>query len=282
MPTNDARVPRVKSGPVFGGGSLSNATIYIRASKDGHPLGDPRVNIPWLAFCSGTFLRREGRIIPLPNVIISHAYDAFGYSDKAKTFGDELGLPQTIDLYTSKKLLVASITNDYFRGDRNTNAWKSKLLKIQDDVLKFHYEVNESTNFLGWRFPTKFEFVQNDLDSIGPHYSYRGVGRALSFRLSEEPKNLFATDLKKTIVDRRFRNDAKKVQSITYRSTNAFVLQTNDSDLQERFASMAARVRRAKMIGPMSKALPFMAFLFLSLSPIALLILQKLKLKKEN
>ena len=35
-------------------------------SRDGHPLGHFGVNIPWLAFCSGTYLKREGRMIPLP------------------------------------------------------------------------------------------------------------------------------------------------------------------------------------------------------------------------
>src|SRR5438552_432576 len=33
-------------------------------SRDGHPLGDFGANLPWLAFCSGTYLKREGRIIP--------------------------------------------------------------------------------------------------------------------------------------------------------------------------------------------------------------------------
>src|SRR5262249_15627124 len=38
-------------------------------SRDGHPMGHYGVNIPWVAFCSGNYLKREGRVIPLPAAI---------------------------------------------------------------------------------------------------------------------------------------------------------------------------------------------------------------------
>jgi hypothetical protein len=78
--------------------------INVFASDDGHPLDDISVNIPWLAFCSGSYLKREGRIVPMPSAILRHALDGFGYSDKTTTFDDEFGLPRTIELSTSKQL----------------------------------------------------------------------------------------------------------------------------------------------------------------------------------
>jgi len=90
----------------------SNLTINIWPSRDGHPLGDVSVNIPWLAFCSGTYLKREGRLVPLPAAILHHTRDRFAYTDKTETFEDTFGLPRTVDLFTSKSLYQAS--NDDF------------------------------------------------------------------------------------------------------------------------------------------------------------------------
>ncbi len=67
--------------------------VSAKASPDGLPLGNAGVNLPWLAFCSGNYLRHDGRIIPLP--IGFPTPDAFGYSDKTRTFDDEFGLPRT-------------------------------------------------------------------------------------------------------------------------------------------------------------------------------------------
>ena len=44
----------------------SNLTLNIWPSRDGHPLGDHGINLPWLAFCSGTYLEHKGRLVPLP------------------------------------------------------------------------------------------------------------------------------------------------------------------------------------------------------------------------
>jgi hypothetical protein len=62
-------------------------------SADGHPMGHFGVNIPWVAFCSGTDLKREGRMIPLPAAVLRHCSDPFAYSDVTTTFDDGLGLP---------------------------------------------------------------------------------------------------------------------------------------------------------------------------------------------
>ncbi len=72
-----------------------NLTIRIWESRDGNPLGDAGVNLPWLAFCSGPALQREGRLIPLPCEILRHCYDRYAYSDKTVTFTDGFGLPES-------------------------------------------------------------------------------------------------------------------------------------------------------------------------------------------
>src|SRR6185369_7430673 len=142
--------------------SKSNLTIRIDARPDGCPLGNVGVNIPWLAFCSGTYLKREGRIIPLPVATLRYAPDAFAYSDRTQIFDDELGLPRTLDLFTSQSLYEVSVTK--FNHDNFRDVEKATLMKWapRNGILKFHYVVTESTNFLGWNFPTRFEYIQNE------------------------------------------------------------------------------------------------------------------------
>ena len=154
--------------------------------RQGHPVGDYGVNMPWTAFCSGTFLKAEGRIIPLPANILRHCPDRFAYTDITTTFDDVFGLPRTIDLFTSSARFLESHTQwdkDSTFGSRYTE-WNEKTAKkILDGVLVFHYAVAESTNLLGRNFPTKFEFFQ-----IGRRYEEngnwfcQGTGRVKSIR----------------------------------------------------------------------------------------------------
>jgi len=65
-------------------------------SRNGLPLGEFGVNLPWLAFCSGAYLKRDGRAIALPCGILRHCPDRFAYTDVITTFADELGLPRSV------------------------------------------------------------------------------------------------------------------------------------------------------------------------------------------
>ena len=102
-------------------------------------------------------------MIPLPAALLEHCPDRFAYSDFTTTFPDELGLPRSIDLFSSSSLFLKSHTDwdkECGFGDRYTEWNKKTAPKIQDGVLVFHYAVLESTNVLGRNFPTKFEFFQ--------------------------------------------------------------------------------------------------------------------------
>jgi hypothetical protein len=153
-----------------------------------------------------------------------------------------------VDLYTSRALIQVSeddFGKEYFFGDRYLE-WKKKIVSsFQEGVLTFHYAVTESANFLARNFPTKFEFFQNGRKyEQNGNLFYRGIGRVKSIRASAMPENLFMASLGQTIVDHRFRDNARHVDSIVYRSTNAFFAPTNEPVLQETFA---ARVKRASL-----------------------------------
>ena len=93
----------------------------------------------WLAFCSGSFLKAEGRHL---QPFYSGLGNAGPYSDRTQTFKDALGLPQRMELS---------------RGD-------GKLVCV--------YEVHQSTNFLGWSIPLRFTATQYSLsDGISKRHT---------------------------------------------------------------------------------------------------------------
>jgi hypothetical protein len=115
------------------GVASSNVTINVTPSVDGQPLGKYWVNIAWLAFCSGSYLKRPDRLVSPPIADLRYSPDAFAYADKTTVFDDELGLPTTIQLFASKSLFQTSVTNQYFFGNRNVDAWTSTIARIHHD-----------------------------------------------------------------------------------------------------------------------------------------------------
>jgi hypothetical protein len=117
--------------------SMRRGTRYLNilAAADGYPAGDLFLNLPWFAFCSGPYLKRPGQSVPLPTPPQDRA--AFGFQHEKTVFPDSLGLPQRVRFYNGQK------------------------------QLKCDYQVQQSTNMLGWNFPTAFTVVQNEPNSLG-------------------------------------------------------------------------------------------------------------------
>jgi hypothetical protein len=95
------------------------------------PMGQPAFRggdgVVWLAFCSGNYLKRLGRQIPMPIGPSSHA---FGYADQTVQFDDPFGLPKSVKLFAT------------------------------NGALTCEYEVLAMTNFLGRTFPLQFRVMQ--------------------------------------------------------------------------------------------------------------------------
>jgi hypothetical protein len=87
--------------------------------------------IAWLAFCSSPCLKREGRHLFPPSDLWKELIDApQGFLDRTTVFGDTLGLPKSVNLYTA----------------------------TGQPVLQ--YRMISSTNVLGWEFPQEFCLAQ--------------------------------------------------------------------------------------------------------------------------
>jgi hypothetical protein len=230
----------------------SNLTINIWDAKNSDPLGDVGVNIPWLAFCSGPYLKRDGRLIALPCEILRHTPDRYAYTDKTETFQDAFGLPSSIDLFLSKTLYLSSVEDFYNDWESNSGARYSEWMKravnnLEEGVLTFHYAVTATTNFLGLTFPLRFEFSQKGRAFIqNGSWNWRGVGTLISIRQGTEPQGLFNSSMQQTVVDWRFRDEASKINANTYNWTNSYTPSIDDPELQEKFRKHVEKIQRRK------------------------------------
>jgi len=150
-----SRPPRVISSYPRAG----QTSTRVHPSPQGQLGGSGIENAAWLAFCSGTYLKHDGRRIPMPLGIPS---EAFEYSDKTIVFKDDLGLPKSVELYATNGQLVCE------------------------------YKVLQATNFLGRTFPLKFRVAQfRDRPASGgatiPSRSDL-LGRMTSIKIGTQPE----------------------------------------------------------------------------------------------
>jgi hypothetical protein len=215
----------------------SNLTINIWPSSDGHPMGDETVNIEWLAFCSGPYLQRVGRVIPLPCEMLRHTPDRYAYTDQTEVFPDAFGLPRLVDLFMSRERYLSSV-DDFYKGwgIRYLEWMRRGVTNITEGALTFHYAVTATTNFLGWTYPLRFEFFQKGRDFLqNEGWFKRGVGTLKSIREVGPPKGLFNSLMQQTIMDQRFYDEASGVNGNLYAWTNEFTPQMDDPMLQDKF-----------------------------------------------
>ena len=232
----------------------SNLTINIFPSPGGHPLGNLGVNIPWLAFCSGTYLKQRSRVIPLPTTIVREALDAFAYIDEVEAFDDEFGLPKSVNLFTSRTRARRSLDDgrqiNRIRLEQAKERWLPPA--YPDNTLKFHYQVDESTNVAGWHFPVGFTYTEYRPDTQGRWQPFvGGTGRVTGLHESVKPEPEFPRDMKQTIVDYRFRSDKTTLEAIVYNWTNtALAPPTNDPAVQHVYRAQLKRAPRRPVFSP--------------------------------
>ena len=143
--------------PRFEPYSPTNDSVSINIFPGTTPSQDVGIGIPWLAFCSGPYLRLPNHVIPLP--LRTGMHDTLAYADRTQCFNDDLGLPKTVDLLTSAERYRKSLMDrppwDHWRLRAQTNFHAT----IPDGEVKFHYEVTSTTNIGSHEFPVEFKFA---------------------------------------------------------------------------------------------------------------------------
>ena len=235
--------------------SPRSRSITIAPSPGGHPLGDIGLNMPWLAFCSGSYLKLPNRIVPLPVADIAGSADSLSFADKTTTFDDEGGLPKTVELLTSKEHYLNSLSDvRLFRTSRLLNAQLTGRFDLADQLVRFRYVVEAFTNFNGRSFPTSFRYF--DYRKLNKSSSLslvaEGVGTLTSIRQVEASSaaNVFSTSAAQTVVDLRFRQRDKLIDGIIYAWSKAEVPSTNDPVPQQRLKDMLGGAETVKSGAP--------------------------------
>jgi hypothetical protein len=227
----------------------SNVTVNLFSTPGGYPPGDVAADMCWLAFCSGSYLKRSNRIVPLPvpQATLLNAPDAFAYSDQTQTFEDELGLPRKLELFTSQSLYEASVAEFWKHKPPKNKALLKSM--VPDGTRKFQYTVTSSTTFLGWNVPLSFEFVQGLPDDFRPALrSFRGTCIVRQVAESTEPTGILDPRFKTTVVDQRVQLREKGVKGVIYSWTNQYVPPTNEPLIQSELKASVDRIanERAK------------------------------------
>jgi len=213
-----------------------NSKKFLTISPGPLPLQNPGINIVWLAFCSGQYLRAPNRLVPLPLSNVRHTVTAFGYGDETTLFDDQLGLPKTIKLRESVKRFAESRYDErVFSGTRR----HSDPVPVEGRVA-FTYAAHEATNYFGWIVPLGFSCEKFDYSSDGKlNWRTVGTGRVSSIKESTEPDtNPFGREPNYRVIDFRFRSKEKVVDSIQYYWTNSVLPSTNNPSLQGNFLDL--------------------------------------------
>lgn len=235
-------------------GGSGAVTVTILPSPGGHPLGNLGLNIPWLAFCSGKYLKMPNRTIPVPVIDVPGNADSLSFVDKTTTFDDAEGLPKTIELLTSKEHYLSSLDDErLFRNSRLQNARLTRSFYLPDGLVRFRYTVEASTNFNGRSYPTLFRYF--DYRSVNNSSTFslvnEGVGRLTSIRriAAAPPGNVFSTNALQTVIDGRFRQPDKALDAINYAWPKEEVPAVDNPVLQARLKDMlrgASTVKHAE------------------------------------
>jgi hypothetical protein len=244
----------VSGGEARTNNNLHSRTITISPSPGGHPLGNLGLNIPWLAFSSGSYLKLPNRILPLPVVDIPGSADSLSLVDKTTTFDEEGGLPKMVELLTSKERYLNSLSDvRLFRNPRLLDAQLTQRFDLPDQLVRFRYVVETFTNFNGRSFPTLFRYFDYRRLNNSSNLSLvaEGVGKLISIRQVKAPAaaNVFSTNGAQTVIDLRFRQRDKNLDGIIYAWPKAEVPSTNDPALQQTLKEMLGGVATVKSRG---------------------------------
>lgn len=147
---------------------VGQKTTRTYATADGNPGRPVRVqdlmrlrgNICWLALCSGSALKREGRQLFPPSDIWKELVSApAGFTDKTKVFDDGLGLPRSIELFTPEQRRI------------------------------FQYQVRQTTNYIGWEIPLEFYGIQyRPVETNGWELDLTFKGKVTAIGVGSEPQ----------------------------------------------------------------------------------------------
>lgn len=205
-----------------------------------HPADHYLVNLAWMAWCSGPFLKIPGRTIPTAVHPTRVDLAAYGFSDQTETFADSFGLPKRLEQFASHERLKTSplsptIGREIANPARMEAAFARNIL-IRDGSIHSRYVAEDSKVVEGVALATQFHFVsfqsrQDDQEVPIVVAQGRIVGEVetTAFGLPEAIRSHRSFG----VVDYRFRHERKAVDSIQYGQPDFVVREASDPKLME-------------------------------------------------
>lgn len=217
---------------------------FLTISPGELPLDDIGVQLPWLALCSGSYLRGKNRLLPLPSAMVRFAPGAFGYRDETQTFRDTLGLPNDIRFIASTRLFASAMRDkSLVRVGMNSGQIRRAVNPhtiLPDGFVRASYQVLSHTNVIDWTIPTRFlyeEFVPGKESNL----LVRAAGGVVeAIEAAPAPTMNLSQSDRYSVADYRFRHSIKLVDQIHYAITNGKIPPTSNPALQRLFKKYAA------------------------------------------
>jgi len=248
---------------------------FLNISPGAHPLANLGANLPWLAYCSGNYLRDTGHVIPLPGAVIRHVQGAFGYASDLETFDDPLGLPKNLVLSASKVLFASAVSHESLirtgRSALEVQNVRKPVSGIPEGFIRARYSVLAHTNFDGRQIPISFTYEQYLPATNGASIQTLSVhGLVVSLKSALPPELPLLTSQRYSVVDYRFQDKRKMVDEIHYSITNGKVEPRTNFGLQQIFAKSKA----SSPLDPVIKANfgIYLMFIVLVMGPVLVAI----------
>jgi hypothetical protein len=191
-----------------------------------NPVGDFRVNLVWLACCSGSYLRSADRLLSMPGGEPRHDILLWAVEDKTVLSAMPPFLPQRIDFSLNPSNALKA-TNSILLFPVGGTIHIPSLLT--NGVLMASYQVGQFTNYSGWTIPTAFTYVQNEFPEglPGSGIKYSVTGKVTLISETNPPKPILEAGAPIYVADTRFRDPSGLVTSMDYTLTNGILPATS-------------------------------------------------------
>jgi hypothetical protein len=203
-----------------------------------HPADHYVVNLAWMAWCSGPFLKIPDRVIPTVVNPVREDLAAFGFSDRTQTFSDALGLPKRLELIVSHERMKTSplsvTVGREIPNPARVEAAFTRNFRIRDGSVHARLVAENSKEVEGIALTSEFRFESFELrqdeqqvTNVVAHGRIVGEVTTGDFALPEAVRS----HQNFGVVDHRFRHERKAVDFIQYAQSSCEVRGPSDPEL---------------------------------------------------
>jgi hypothetical protein len=233
---NSSYQPRSQSAamPSVSAGYNQNIVVVVPGA---HPMGDFGLNLVWLAYCSGDYLRSGNRLLPLSAGEPRHHIELFYVEDKSVLSESPPFLPSKIEFLANKANAAKAAQSQFiFRSEEPVFIPTLET----DGTLLAAYQVEQFTNYSEWTIPVAFTYFQTNRPILSER-GYFVTGKVTKISEATAPRSLLEEGMTAFIEDTRFRHPDRLFDSMPYTLTKSVLPATNDPAILAAMKELAGR-----------------------------------------